>query len=167
MKKILSALLLGLILTILPFSSVHAKTIAEDHGEQYASLIKQKRLMMKHHMMTNEKLRKQISKKVNKANTLRDTLFKESPFPNDEKIDEIETMEEELSKISSRLAVMDNAKAKMLSEVEMHLKHKHYKPALESLEKLIFVLQKQFQLLQLQDEDLDSYIELLKTTDLK
>ena len=167
MKKILSILIAVFFFSIMPMNVAKAEVLTEQQKAEYTAQVKQKRQIIKQNSTEIKKLELKIDDKGEELGKALMLLFDREMPPSDENLAKIQDKQDFLINNIEKLLKTEHSIKRLKKEASIDVDEQHYHHALMKLEKVTQLQEIQAEILNEYDVNLQQFIDLLKSLQLK
>ena len=167
MKKVLTVLMAVLFFSILPMNTAKAEVLTKEQKAQYTAQVKQKKEIIKQKSTVIKKLELKIDDKGEELGKVLMLLFDRELPPSDEILAKIQSKEEVMIKGIEQLVKTQHSIKRLKKESSVDVDEQNYQQALNKLDKVIALQDTEAEILKEYDMNLQQFIDLLKSLQLK
>jgi hypothetical protein len=167
MKKVLTILMAVLFFSILPMNTAKAEVLTKEQKAQYTAQVKQKKQIIKQKSTVIKKLELKIDDKGEELGKVLMLLFDRELPPSDEILAKIQSKEEVMINSIEKLVKTQHSIKRLKKESSVDVDEQNYQQALNKLDKVIALQDTEVEILKEYDINLQQFIDLLKSLQLK
>jgi hypothetical protein len=167
MKKVLTILIAVLFFSILPMNVAKAEVLTEKEKAQYTAQVKQKKQIIKQKSTAIKKLELKIDDKSEELGKVLMLIFDREMPPSDENLTAIQNNGEAMINNIEKLVKTQHSIKRLKKEASIDVAEENYQQALIKLEKVIVLQDTEEEILKAYDMDLQQFIDLIKSLQLK
>jgi hypothetical protein len=167
MKKVLTILIAVLIFSILPMNVAKAEVLKEKEKAQFSAQVKQKKQIIKQKSTVIKKLELKIDDKGEELGKVLMLLFDREMPPSDENLTAIQNKQEAMINNIEQLVKTQHSIKRLKKEASIDVDEQNYQQALKKLDKVIVLQDTEEEILKAYDMNLQQFIDLLKSLQLK